>query len=89
MEEIRQWHRPFEEWSLNCCGEFVTWVAGYSKENPDLKLEEAVTAFRMVMDAGYYEEPKSLLTAEAITNQALKVLEEELAKAYEYNQFRL
>ena len=55
--EVMIWNKPFEQWSLNCCGEFVSWVAEYSKENPDLKLEEAVAAFRMVMDAGYCEEP--------------------------------
>jgi len=57
--EVMIWHKPFEQWSLNCCGEFVSWVAEYIKENPDLKLKEAIDLFRMVMDTGYGEEPQS------------------------------
>jgi hypothetical protein len=44
--------------------EFMSWVAKYSEGSPDLKLEEAVAAFRMVMDAGYYEETVTYKTTE-------------------------
>jgi len=57
--EIREWYKPLSEWNSYCCMEFMSWVANYSEGNHDLKLEEAVVAFRMVMDAGYYEEPQS------------------------------
>ena len=56
--EIREWYKPLSEWNSYCCMEFMSWVANYSEGNHDLKLEEAVVAFRMVMDAGYYEEPE-------------------------------
>ena len=54
--EVREWYKPYQEWNSNCCMEFMNWVANYSEENPNLKLEEAVTAFRMVMDTGYADE---------------------------------
>lgn len=59
VQDIREWYKPLTEWNSICCMEFMGWVEGYKKDNPDLKLEEAVTAFRMVMDTGYYEEPQS------------------------------
>lgn len=54
--DVKEWHKHFKEWNSYCCMEFMNWVANYSEENPDLKLEEAITAFRMVMDTGYGEE---------------------------------
>ena len=38
--------------------EFINWVEGYKKECPDLKVEEAISVFRTVMDVGYCEEPE-------------------------------
>lgn len=56
MEKTREWYKPLTEWNSYCCMEFMSWVDNYSEGNPDLKLEDAVAAFRMVMDTGYCEE---------------------------------
>lgn len=54
--EVREWDKPLTEWNSTCCMEFMNWVHEYKKDNPDLKIEDAITAFRVVMDAGYCEE---------------------------------
>lgn len=51
--EVVEWYKPLTEWNSVCCMEFLGWLEGYKKESPDLTIEEALTAFRSVMDVGY------------------------------------
>lgn len=93
---MREWDKPLSEWNSFCCMEFMSWVAKYSEGNPNLKLEEAVTAFRMVMDTGYCEEPVSkqptqILTSASMVKMAQEILNSSMRKAieeHEHNQPR-
>ena len=72
---MREWYKPLSEWNSYCCMEFMSWVAKYSEGNPDLKLEEAVAAFRMVMDTGYCEEPETNPYTDALAHSMLHTKE--------------
>jgi hypothetical protein len=79
-----EWNEPLKKWDAHRVKDFFTWAREVYGEEP---FKEMIKSYRAVKDVmASVKEPTSLLTAEAITNQALKVLEEELAKAYEYNQ---
>ena len=92
--EIREWYKPFKEWNSFCCMEFMNWVANYSEENPDLKLEEAVAAFRMVMDAGYceepiYRQPTQIITSAGMLKMAQEILNNSMREVIEKHEHNL
>ena len=85
-DETREWDKPFINWSSKLSNEFVKWlIETYGDKGAHQYLNE----FRAVKDVMASVEPKTLLTASAISNAALKILEEELTKSHEYNKSRL
>ena len=79
--ETREWDNAFINWSPKLANEFVKWlIETYGDKGANQYLNE----FRAVKDVMASVEPKTLLTASAISNAALKILEEELAKSHEH-----